>query len=110
MTIWKVPATIQAIHDGDTVTVLADLGWHISLVTPVRLAGVDAPELATPEGKTALAFVVALMPIGTVVTLTSHSLDKYGRVLGTITLPDGTDLSETLIQHGQGKPYFGGKR
>jgi endonuclease YncB( thermonuclease family) len=109
--IWTVPATVLEVHDGDTLKVNADLGWHITLINqPVRLAGVDAPELATDAGKAAAAFTAALAPPGTMVTLVSHSLDKYGRVLGTITLPDGQDLSAALIAAGHGVDYHGGKR
>lgn len=110
MTTWTVPATVTAVHDGDTVTVEADLGWHIALTTPVRLAGVDAPELATDAGKAARDFVATLLPIGAKVTLVSHSLDKYGRVLGTLALPDGRDLTTVLIDSGHGVAYDGGKR
>lgn len=110
MTTWTVPATVLEVHDGDTVRCLCDLGWHISLTTPVRVAGVDAPELSTDAGKAARDFVVGLLPAGTLVTLVSHSLDKYGRVLGSVTLPDGRDLTAVLIEAGHGVAYDGGPR
>ena len=109
MTDWAVPATVSRVIDGDTVVVSADLGWHISLTSSVRLYGVDCPELNTDEGKVARDFVKDLLPDGTPITLVSHKLlgatDKYGRVLGSITLPNGRDLSTVLLETGNAVPY-----
>ena len=110
MTTWTVPATVLDVHDADTLKINADLGWHITLTTSIRLDGVDAPELATDAGKVAQQFVAGLLAVGTVVTVVSHSLDKYGRILGTVSLPDGRDLSAVLIAAGHGVEYHGGKR
>jgi endonuclease YncB( thermonuclease family) len=112
-TVWTVPATVDHVHDGDTVVVLADLGpygrrrkssttivdlgWHlhafpdghIRLLTAVRVDGINADELATPKGQVAAAFGRGLLPPGTSVSLVSKALlgsfDKFGRVLGDLT-------------------------
>jgi len=110
MTTWTVPGTVLEVHDGDTIKVALDLGWHITYTASIRLAGVNAPELATPAGPPAREFVDGLLPAGTAVTVVSHSLDKYGRVLGNVTLPDGRDLSAAVIAAGMGVPYDGGPR
>lgn len=110
MTTWTVPATVNTVHDGDTFTAQCDLGWHIYLTTPVRVAGVDAPELPTPAGNAARDFVTQLLPPGANVLLMSRSLDKYGRALATVTLPDGRDLTTVIIAAGHGVAYHGGKR
>lgn len=110
MTVWTVPATVVEVHDGDTARLVLDLGWHITLTENVRLLGVDAPELSTAAGKVVRDFVQGLLPAGAAVTFASHELDKYGRPLGRLTLPDGRDLSAVLIETGHGVPYDGGKR
>jgi endonuclease YncB( thermonuclease family) len=106
---WQVPATVVKVHDGDTLTVVADLGWRISLKTSVRLFGVNAPELDTPAGQASLNFVYALVQPGDEVTLVSHKLlgatEKYGRVLASVTLSDGRDLSTLLLQNDYAVPY-----
>lgn len=107
---WVVPARILAVHDGDTVTVSADLGWRITFEVHVRLAHINAPELSTPEGKIARVYLASLASIGSVVTLTSHSLDKYGRTLGSLTLADGRDVSVEMLAGGYAVPYEGGPR
>lgn len=123
-------ATVAAIHDGDTFDVdivLAkvgklnavadrDLGFqvhrtHQGIVLErmaVRLFGCNAPELATPAGKAALAFIETLIKVGDTVTLLSHGWDKYGgRVDGQVTLADGRDLTAAMIAAGQAAPWDG---
>jgi micrococcal nuclease len=107
---WTVPARVVQVHDGDTITVVCDLGWKINCQVSVRIAHINAPELATPEGKAADAFVLTFCKAGDEVTLTSHSLDKYGRTLGSITLTDGRDFGTIMLAAGAALPYEGGKR
>lgn len=110
-TTWTVPCLVTRVVDGDTLKGKLDLGFHISFDATIRLAGVDAAELSTDLGKDAKTFVSGLCPVYSVVTVVSHSLDKYGRVLATVLLPDtGTSLSDELIRHGFGVPYDGGPR
>lgn len=121
-------ATVVTIHDGDTIDVdltLAavgkektdrDLGFNVhrgpagvTLVRQsVRLLGCNAPELATPAGKVALAYLLTVLHVGDVVTLVSHGWDKYGgRIDGTITLPDGRDLTAVMVAANQAAPWDG---
>jgi endonuclease YncB( thermonuclease family) len=94
---WTVPATVTGVHDGDTIRVTADLGWHVKIDTLVRIDGIDAPELETPAGKVARDFLATLLPAGTPVTVVSKQLlgsrEKYGRVLADVTfLPHGPGI------------------
>ena len=74
----------------------------------MRLLGCNAPELATAAGKAALAYLETLLAVGDTMTLVSHSWDKYGgRVDGTITLPDGRDLTTAMIAADQAAPWDG---
>jgi endonuclease YncB( thermonuclease family) len=43
-------------HDGDTVTLLVELDFGQRAEINVRVLGINAPELATPEGKVAQAW------------------------------------------------------
>jgi micrococcal nuclease len=106
--VYTVPATLDHWHDADTLVANLDLGWHVGLSKqPIRLARCDAPELATPAGKMALAYVRTLIQPGEKFTLVSHSLDKYGRVLGDVKLADGRDVADTLIANGYALPWDG---
>lgn len=100
MSTWTVPAVVGRVVDGDTVYVTFDLGWHISLYSAVRVAGIDCPEIATPAGKAAKARAMQLLPVGLPVIVVSHKLDKYGRVLGSIALPGGEDYGAMVMHEG----------
>lgn len=110
MTDWQVPATLVSIHDGDTITVVLDLGWRISFTSSVRLYGCNAPELSTPEGVAARDYVRSLIAPGDQLTVVSHKMlgatEKYGRVLGSVTIPGGRDLSTLMIETGHAVPYM----
>jgi micrococcal nuclease len=95
MITWTVPATVTRVIDGDTLVCDLDLGWGIWVhERRVRLAGVNCPEMDTPEGLAAKGFVEELVrEHGRRITVISHSLDKYGRVLGEVYLGDFTKLT-----------------
>jgi endonuclease YncB( thermonuclease family) len=92
---WTVPGEILRVVDADTYEINLDLGWKITYRAKVRLAGINAPEIATAEGREARDWITAQLRLGSgefrPVTVVSHSLDKYGRVLGSILWnPSGT--------------------
>lgn len=110
MTVYVVPGTVLRVIDGDTVVASLDLGWDFTLAkATIRLAGIDAPELKTDAGKAAAAFLRGLLPAGTAITVTSHSRDKYGRVLGAVTAA-GRDVATSLLGAGHAVAYTGGPR
>ena len=104
---WDFPrATVTSVHDGDTLTVQVDLGFDTTRTANVRLLGLNAIELSKPGGKEARDNLATL--VGTVVALHSVRWDKYGgRVDGSITLPDGTDLGKLLINTGWAAAWDG---
>jgi len=111
MTAWTVPALVLDVHDGDSIRVRANLGWHVQIDTLVRIDGINAPELSTVEGKAAHAFALTLVKAGDEVTLVSKKLlgsfDKYGRVLGSVTLADGSDFAALMLAANQAAPWDG---
>lgn len=99
--------------DADTLDVLVDLGFHISLKQRVRMYGINCPEKNTEAGKAAIAFVKVLLPVGSTVTIRSYrdaQEEKYGRWLAEVQMDDGRMVSEYLINSGHGVAYFGGSR
>lgn len=114
MTIWSLPALVDHVVDGDTLSVRFDLGFRIYYDNRVRVAFINAPELSTPAGQTAAAFARSLIAPGAQVTVISHRLDNYGRALGTVSLPepytapDGrttSDLGEAMLWSGNAVDY-----
>ena len=126
MTAWgPYPGcTVVDVHDADSVRLTIpirgsrkarDVGFETVLVGPatltraIRLYGCNAAELNTPAGVKARGFLLSVMPVGTVVTLLSEGYDKYGgRVDGSITLPDGRDLTAVMVTAGQAAPWNDG--
>lgn len=104
MTIWSVPATVVKIVDGDTVHLRLDLGWRIYYEARARIIGINCPEIMTKTGDDAKAYAATLLPIGGLVKFTSHSLDKYGRPLGSITDAAGTDFAAEMVAAGHAIP------
>lgn len=105
MTVWTVPGRVARIIDGDTLVIDLDQGWHTWRIGEhVRLAGLNCPELSTPEGVLAKAFTAELIPVGALVTVVSHSLDKYGRVLGQVVFANGRILNDEILKAGYAVP------
>jgi endonuclease YncB( thermonuclease family) len=102
VTFGPYPATILAIHDGDTFLLDIDLGFGMHAETfRCRVYGINAPELATAAGKAALAYLETLMKTGDSITVLSHGWDKYGgRFDGEVTLADGRDLGTLMVSSG----------
>ena len=102
-TFGPYPGVVLSWHDGDTCRLDLDLGFSVHLAgQSCRIFGINAPELATPEGKAALAFALSICPVGTKASVLSHGWDKYGgRFDGSLTLPDGSDFGARMIAAAQ---------
>jgi endonuclease YncB( thermonuclease family) len=110
VTVYTVPGVVTRVIDGDTVVADLDLGWGVWMRDRhIRLAGINCPEMSTPEGTSARIFTInwlnRLMPVGddgplkAPVTVVSHGIDKYGRVLGTVS-HGAADLNDELLSSG----------
>ena len=87
---------VVGVTDGDTLTIFCG-----GRPTAVRLHGVDAPERGQAFGARAKQFVSALA-FGKTVIVSRRGLDRYGRTIGDVTLPDGRDLAQELVRAGYG--------
>ena len=90
---------VVGVHDADTLTLLVAGNQQVK----VRLAGIDAPELAQPYGQQAKQALSALA-FGKEARVESAGLDKYGRTLGTVFV--GTvNVNAALIEQGAAWVY-----
>jgi len=106
-------AVVVSNHDADTSHIIVDVGFDLEIHLTVRWFGINAPELSTPEGKAALAWLNGVMPAGTAVGFKSHKapsnpIDKYGRYLGIFTLADGTNINDLAVSTGRAVVYMAG--
>ena len=65
----------------------------------LRLEGINAPELAQPFGAASRDGLHALVS-GRALRMTSFDVDKYGRTLARLYLPDGGDVSQVMLSSG----------
>lgn len=97
-------AVVVRVHDGDTFTLRSELR---SFDFPLRLLGVDAPELNTgAPGEEARDFVKGLVENEEVkiVINRKNRVGKYGRLLGDVVV-GGISLSSLLLGLGYAKPF-----
>ena len=90
---------VVGVSDGDTITVLDDQKRQHK----IRLEGIDAPESNQAYGSRAKQSLSDLV-FGKTVTVTSSKRDKYGPVLGKVTI-DGKDISLEQVQRGMAWAY-----
>lgn len=87
-------AKVVAVVDGDTVRIqLSDTK------ATVILFGIDCPELGQSFGEEAKKFTDEKC-FNKVVSIELQGKDKMGRLLGVITLADGTNLNHELVHQG----------
>ncbi|WP_241772820.1 thermonuclease family protein [Rhodobacter capsulatus] len=90
------------VIDGDTIVIGQ---------TNIRLAGIDAPELNHPFGKSA-KWALHKLCNGQVIRAELTGDSSYQRVVATCYLPDGRDLSEEMVKAGHAldwSKHSGGK-
>ena len=113
MTDYLYDAVVVDVHDGDTLTVNLDLGFRVWQRTKIRLHGINAPELKTPEGKAARKFLLDCVQQAGRDAFEVESIkdraDKYGgRYLGVLRgRRDGASINEMMVKAGHAKPWDG---
>ncbi len=82
------------MSDGDTISVM-----HRGRAQRVRLHGIDVPEKRQAFGNNAKKFTSDLV-FGRVVAVQVVDVDRYGRIVGEVILPDGRSLNRELVRTG----------
>ena len=83
------------IADGDTFTILIEDNKQVK----VRFHGIDCPESKQDFGTRAKQFTSELA-FSKVVNVQIKNIDRYGRTIGIVVLPDGKILNEELLRVG----------
>ena len=86
---------VVGIADGDTLTVCPDEGATVR----IRLWGIDAPERGQAYTSVAKRYLAALA-FGKRVRVLVHDLDRYGRTVAEIILPDGRNANQEMVRAG----------
>jgi micrococcal nuclease len=116
--MYEYRAVVVSEYDGDTIRADIDLGRDIWVRNePLRLLGIDAPEIGKPGGIEARDYLRSQLPIGATITIRTvkDKTEKYGRLLATIWDNDhgdvwGDSVNQRMVWAGHAVPYDGGKR
>lgn len=101
MTARVNPGTVLSVHDGDSCLIELNLGFGVGFRCDVRLAGINARELALPGGREAAAHLAGLLPVGAPVTVTALGPDKYGmRWDCRVVTAAGVDVARQMVDDG----------
>lgn len=85
---------VGSVLDGDILEVL-----HQGKAERVRLNGIDCPEKDQAYGERAKQAISDLV-VGKEVMLNTYGLDRNGRTLADVLLPDGTNVNYKLVKEG----------
>ena len=101
--LFTFKARVERVVDGDTLYVDVDQGFGKGEFQYLRLRGIDAPEIDTPEGKKAKAFVERALAKVPCIILTSSRSDKWDRYLADVFYGEGEQekyLNQVLLDEG----------
>jgi endonuclease YncB( thermonuclease family) len=87
-------ARVVGISDGDTITVLRDRKQ-----VRVRLHGIDAPKTGQDFGSRAKQ-AASELAFGKQVTIRPRNVDRYGRTVAEVILPDGRSMNREMVRRG----------
>jgi endonuclease YncB( thermonuclease family) len=87
------------VLDGDTVEVM-----HDGKAERIRLAQIDCPEKGQPFGQAARRYVLSIAA-QKIVTVEVETMDRYGRTVGEVFLPDGSNLNKQIVGAGYAWQY-----
>jgi micrococcal nuclease len=107
--MYEYKARIESVVDGDTVDAIIDLGFKTNMRQRLRLARIDTPERGQDGYAQARDFVMWAV-LDKPVNVRTEKTSKWGYYLAEITLLDGRNLSDALLEAGLAKPYDGGKK
>ena len=103
------PITGYRVIDGDSIEIMADLGFDLYKKTSVRLYGINVPEVrgkGKEFGLLVKSYVEEYVKDKTIL-FKWIKRDMYGgRSVGYIYV-DGVNLSTHLLESGLAKPYYG---
>ena len=107
--MFEYSAEVIKIIDGDTIKAKVDLGFSVHVVENLRLFGLNAPEHGSPEGDAATEWLKVQLPIGSTIIVKTQKdkTEKFGRMLASVVLSNGTDLNSALIASGHAKSWDG---
>jgi len=104
--MYEYKAKVIKVYDGDTITVLADLGFKVTIKQTIRLYGLNTPEIRGEERPDGLIsrdrLRERILDMDVVIKTMKDKKGKYGRYIAEIYLED-ENINEWLITEGLAK-------
>lgn len=94
-----ITGRVVGVHDGDTITLLIAGNQQLK----IRLAQIDAPELAQAFGQKSKQSLSDLA-FNKSIKVEKETVDKYGRTVGTLIV-DGVDANREQVKRGMAWVY-----
>jgi endonuclease YncB( thermonuclease family) len=91
----EIAARVVGISDGDTITALKADKSQVK----IRLHGIDAPETGQDFGSRAKEAASSLA-FGKQVTIRPRTIDRHGRLVADVLLPDAQTINHELVRQG----------
>lgn len=117
MYTYKIKEIVRVV-DGDTVDVKIDLGFDLTKLERVRLAGIDTPESRTKDlaekhlGYEAKAYLTELLVAADDLIVKTEKDGKFGRMLGEFFNNKFSvySINKQLVDEGYAWEYDGGSK
>lgn len=117
MYTYKIKEIVRVV-DGDTVDVSIELGFDLTKLERVRLAGIDTPESRTKDlaekhmGYEAKAYLTELLDAADDLIVKTEKDGKFGRMLGEFFNNKFSiySINQQLIDEGYAWKYDGGSK
>lgn len=121
--MFEYSCTVLRIIDGDTIRIMADLGFHVHIRETVRLYGIDTPEIYSVkkdsdeyrkgiEARDELARLLYGKELR--IHTYKDKKGKFGRYLADVYVDgmmddfgDAMSVNDYLVKHGFAKEYVG---
>jgi len=112
--LYTYRAFAERVVDGDTILANIDIGFGIWSRHHLRLRGLDAPDIKTPEGKASRRYLQKILIKVPYLVVKTYGRDLYGRRLTDIfygeegmepeeTAKKGTYLNQQMLDSGHGR-------
>lgn len=97
----SISGKVVSVADGDTFTLLVNGNRQVK----IRLHGIDCPEKKQDFGQVAKDFTNKQV-FGKNITVKTTDIDRYGRTIAIVLLPDQMSLNELLLKNGLAWHYL----
>ena len=109
--MYHYKAKVEKVVDGDTFDVIIDLGFKMTTNQRIRMSGINTPETYNvkkdseeyQKGMASKLYMEQRLAANNyeIELVTEKTTEKYGRYLGTVTLPDSAvTLNDELVEKG----------